>query len=83
MILLDKTFSIIVLDNSSGFESDQIKEFNFKKLLSEFEKPLDLRKIDFHEYPVFGFLFTETSRDKFSELENILRSDLRDYIILK
>lgn len=79
----DKTFSIVVLDNSSGFESDQIKEFNFKKLLSEFEKPIDLRKIDFHEYPVFGFLFTETSKDNFSELEKILRSDLRDYIILK
>lgn len=79
----DKTFSIVVLDNSSGFNSDQIKEFNFKKLLSEFEKPLDLRKIDFHEYPVFGFLFTETCRGNFSELEKILRSDLRDYIILK
>lgn len=79
----DKTFSIVVLDNSSGFDSDQIKEFNFKKLLSEFEKPLDLRKIDFHGYPVFGFLFTETRRGNFSELEKILRSDLRDYIILK
>jgi len=82
-LLNDKTYSIIVLDNSSGFKSHQIKKFNFKKLMSEFEKPLDLRIIDFHEYPVFGFLFTETRRDNFSELEKILRSDLLDYIILK
>jgi len=28
-----------------------------KPYVSDFEKPLVLRKINFHEYPVFGFLF--------------------------
>ena len=75
-----KLFSIIVLDNSSGIGVDKISSFDYEKLLSGFEKPLELRKIDYNEYPVFGFLFTETREDNFAELKNILNSDLLEFI---
>ena len=73
-------YSVVVLDNSTGIEIGKIKSFDYDKLLTKFKKPLELRKIDFQEYPVFGFLFTETAEDNFVELKNILDSDLRDYI---
>lgn len=75
-----KLFSIIVLDNTTGVEGKNITSFDYQKLLSTFEKPLDLRKIDYKEHPVFGFLFTETKEEHFSELEFILGSDLKEYI---
>jgi len=75
-----KLYSIIVLDNSTGIEGNQIKAFNYDLLLSNFEKPLELRQIDYKEYPVFGFLFTETKEDNFYELERILKSDLKEFI---
>ena len=75
-----KLYCIIVLDNATGIEGDLITGFNYDLLLSQFEKPLELRKIDYREYPVFGFLFTETAEDNFSELENILKSDLKEFI---
>jgi len=75
-----KLFSIIVLDNSTGIDVDEITSFNYKKLLSNFEKPIELRKIDYKKYPVFGFLFTETREDNFIELKNILDSDLNEFI---
>ncbi len=75
-----KLYSIIVLDNSTGIEAEQIVTFNYDLLLSGFEKPLELRKIDYKEYPVFGFLFTETREEHFFELERILKSDLKEYI---
>jgi ATP-grasp domain-containing protein len=78
-----KLFSIIVLDNSSGIDIDKIKSFDFEKLLSRFEKPLELRKIDYKKYSVFGFLFTETREDNFIELKNILDSDLNEFISIK
>ena len=77
----DRLFSIIVLDNSTGISSDKIKSFNYDKLLSCFEKPLDLRKIDYKEHSVFGFLFTETQKNNMGELSNILHSDLKEYIV--
>ena len=75
-----KLFSIIVLDNSTGVDTKNIRLFNYEKLLSQFEKPLELRKIDYKQYPVFGFLFTETREDNYSELKDILDSDLNEFI---
>jgi hypothetical protein len=75
-----KLYSIIVLDNTTGIAGDLIAEFDYDLLLSQFENPLDLRKINYKEYPVFGFLFTETTEDNFSELASILKSDLKEFI---
>ncbi len=75
-----KLFSLVVLDNSTGKESAEITSFDYEKFLSHFEKPIELRKIDYHKYPVFGFLFTETKEDNFAELTNILNSDLNEFI---
>ena len=75
-----KLFSIIVLDNSTGTDINEIKSFDYENLLSCFEKPLELRKIDYKKYPVFGFLFTETREDNFIELKSILDSDLNEFV---
>ncbi len=75
-----KLFSLIVLDNSTGTKGEEISSFDYEKLLSTFEKPLELRKINYSQYPVFGFLFTETQEDNFLELQNILDSDLKQFI---
>jgi len=78
-----KLFSIIVLDNSTGIDVDEITSFNYEKLLSNFEKSIELRKIDYKKYPVFGFLFAETRENNFVELKNILDSDLNEFISTK
>ncbi|MDH3347143.1 MAG: ATP-grasp domain-containing protein [Desulfobulbaceae bacterium] len=75
-----KLFSIIILDNSTGIDGAEILSFDYEKLLSNFEKPLELRKIDYRKYPVFGILFVETRGDNFVELKNILDSDLNEFI---
>jgi hypothetical protein len=76
----DRLFSIVVLDNSTGVDAEKITSFDYEKLLKNFEHPLELRKIDYKKYNVFAFLFTETAENHFSELENILNSDLRAFI---
>ncbi len=78
-----KLYSIIILDNSTGLDPAKIDHFDYQKLLSGFENPLELRKFDFKEYPVFGFLFTETRTENEIELKRILKSDLREFISIK
>jgi len=78
-----KLFSVIVLGNSTGIDVDKIASFNYEKLLLNFEKPIELRKIDYKKYHVFGFLFTETKEDNFIELKNILDSDLNELVVLR
>lgn len=78
-----KLFSIVVLDNATGIHADDIAAFQYDKVLAVFEKPLELRKIDYTAYPVFGFLFTETREEHQNELETILHSTLREFVTLK
>lgn len=75
-----KLFSIIVLNNSTGIDTGKITSFNYEKLLSQFEKPMELRKVDHKTYPLFGFVFAETRADNYTELENILHSDLTEFV---
>jgi len=83
MILKNKdnlNYSMIILDNSTGYKVEEITDFDYNALLKEFSNPLDLRKTDWNEYPVFGILFTESHDDKFDEIINILTSDLKEFV---
>lgn len=77
----DKMYSIILLNNNSGFIASEISHFDFDMLKKDLENILVIRKFDFNKYPAFGMLFTETSEGNKKELKEILNSDLRKYII--
>jgi len=76
-------YNLIVLDNNSGIKETDIESFNYNLLLKDFKKPLNLRKVDYKKYAVFGFLFTETHIGEDAELKNILTSDLKKYITVR
>ncbi len=78
-----KLYSIVVLDNSTDIDTNKIKSFDYEQLYSKFEKVLEFRKVDFKQYPVFAFLFTETREKNFAELEWILKSDLKEFITIE
>jgi hypothetical protein len=76
----DKLYSILVLNNSTGYKASEIKKFDFEKLKTRLEKPLEIRPIDYTKFPLFGFIFTETRADNYDELEYILKSDLTEFV---
>jgi len=76
----DKKFSLVVLNNNSGTPSSNISHFDYSKLAKDFENPILIRPLSIHKFPIFGFVFTETSQDNEEELFNILTSDLKQYI---
>ncbi|MDP3357944.1 MAG: ATP-grasp domain-containing protein [Lutibacter sp.] len=79
----NKKYSLILLDNNSGIPENKIAFFDYDLLLSDFENPMELRKVDFNEYPFFGMVFVETSLGNEKELDQILTSDLKKYIKVK
>ena len=79
----DKSYSVVVLDNNSGYPEEEIESFDIQEIANDFQKILDIREVDFRTYGVFGFLFVETSLGSEEELTRILTSDLRRYIKLK
>ncbi|SEG40398.1 ATP-grasp domain-containing protein [Flavobacterium urumqiense] len=79
----NKTFSVIILDNNSGIIPSDILGFNYSGLAKDFEKPIVIRELDINKYPVFGFAFIESAASNKKELNDILTSDLRKYIVSK
>ncbi|MBI9017997.1 MAG: ATP-grasp domain-containing protein [Phycisphaerae bacterium] len=77
----DYVYSLIVLNNSTGTAGHKINEFDYDSLLANFENPLEIRKINHKEFPLFGFLFTQTHKNNYGEIQNILESDLSEFII--
>ena len=76
----NSTYSIIILNNNSGYSESEITHFDYQSLENDFENVMLMRKLDIKEYPVFGFAFTETSLNNEEELNNILISNLKKYI---
>lgn len=76
-----KLYSLIILDNTTGLTAGQIAAFDYEGVLAQLEKPLELRRIDYRQYPVFGFVFAETQAENFAELDAILKSDLREFVV--
>ncbi|MFO7940047.1 MAG: ATP-grasp domain-containing protein [Bacteroidales bacterium] len=76
-----KNYCIAILDNNSGIPGEEVDQFDYEKLAEDFVRPLEIRRVDFKEYPVFGFVFTETPANKMEEIYRILGSNLREYIL--
>lgn len=76
----DDLYSLIILDNSTQIPSKQILRFDYEKLLKQFSNPLELREIDYKIYSIFGMMYTKSRKEDFAEVENILTSNLREYV---
>ena len=77
----DDVYSIIVLDNTTGVPASQINGFNYSGVGAALSCPLQIRPVDFRKHPVFGFVFARTSAHDMSELENMLNSDLTEFLL--
>jgi hypothetical protein len=78
-----KSFCLVMLNRPTDLNLKDVKAFDYEKLLSNFEKPFELRKVDHEKYGFFGYMFTETIDSNWKEIERILKSDLREYITFK
>jgi hypothetical protein len=78
----NKIFSVIILIIIGNNPFD-ILRFNYSDLAKDFGKPILIRELDINKYPVFGFAFIESAASTTKELNDILTSDLRKYIVAK
>lgn len=78
-----KSFCLVMLNKPADLDLKEVKAFDYEKLLSDFEKPIELRKADHEKRGYFGYMFTETRDSNWEEIQRILKSDLREYITFK
>jgi len=73
-------YALLVLDNSSGVAGTGIKTFDYDRLMSQVAHPLELRKTNFRQFPLFGFLMCRISSGSLNDLDGLLHSDLREFV---
>ena len=73
-----KLYSLIVLDKKQP--ELPCSQFDYDKLVNDFEHVISLRKVDTKALDIFGFVFVETSVENEKELDLILHSDLMEYM---
>ena len=71
----NKIYTMIVLNKP--VPEPKFNDFNYDALCAKFEKVLCLRKMNWRERSIFGFLYTETQNPR--ELEFIVNSDLTEF----
>lgn len=76
----DTVTSVVIADVASGVDPAAVTGVDYDAFLARFSRPLELRRIDWREYPVFAFLFAEHAPDALDELDPVLCSDLREYL---
>ena len=77
-------YSIIILENSTGVRGSDIIGFDYDRVVEDLGRTeiLEIRKINYREYPIFGILFTRTAPEDYGNIERILGADMRDYLIM-
>lgn len=76
----DKVYAMIIGDLDSSVDCSKIKSVDYDAFKANFSKPLELRKIDYKEYPVFAFVFAEVDAGNMDELKRMLHADFKEYL---
>ncbi len=74
-----KVFSLVLVDFPRGLQIENIQSFDYEAILARFSKVLEVRKIDFHTYPIFAFIFIETLLES-DELEMVLKMNFAQFV---
>jgi hypothetical protein len=73
---------VLVADVAADVDCAAITSVDYEAFTACFSEPLELRRIDVREYPVFAFLFARVPEDDLSEFRVLLHSDLKEFLTL-
>ena len=77
-----KIYAMIVGNVPSDINLRDIKSIDYKKFAKKFRKPLDIRKINYREFPLFAIVFAEFDEKNLAEMNEFLTDDFKDIISL-
>ncbi len=78
----DKLYGMFGIDIPKQLDKSRIR-FNYEKFIAHFSGVLFYVKMDYTKLPMAIYLFAEVQKSRFSEFEEILYSDLSEFIEIK
>ena len=77
-----KIYAMIVGNIPADINLRDIKSIDYNKFAKKFTKPLDIREINYHEFPLFAIVFAEFDENNLAEMNEFLNDDFKDIISL-
>ncbi|MHA1476235.1 MAG: ATP-grasp domain-containing protein [Promethearchaeota archaeon] len=77
-----KIYAMVVGNTPADIKLRDIKSIHYDKFAKKFSKPLDIRKINYHEFPLFAIAFAEFDEKNLNEMNQLLNDDFKDIISL-
>lgn len=79
----DMVCVMVIADVPSDMDRETIASFNYDGFNGMFDNMLELRKIDYTEYPVFAFAFAQMDEAGLAALKKELVNDFSRFVTLK
>jgi hypothetical protein len=77
-----RTTALVVADFPIDIDRTKITSVDYESFEARFSRPLELRRVDYRRFPVFGFLYVEVPENDHSELEAILSADMTEHLAM-
>jgi len=78
-----KIYAMVVGNIPADIKLRDIESIDYEKFANKFSKPLDIRKINYHEFPLFAITFAEFNEKNLNEMKELLNDDFKDIISIK
>lgn len=79
----DEVYAMVIADVPPSMDRHAVQSFDYDGLRDEFEAVMEMRKVDFTEYPVFGFVFARMDEPGLAELKETLKADFGRFVTTK
>ncbi len=76
----DEIFYFTIGDIPNDIDRKNIKKIDFEKYLKNISNPIEIRKIDYIQNPIFAICFAKTKN--IDEIKNILKLNMKNFIEL-
>lgn len=74
----ESIFYIMFSDIPKDMDKSHISEINYDDLIKNISNPIEIRKIDYKQHPIYAIVFAKTKEEK--EINDILNLDIYQYI---
>lgn len=79
----NKRHAFVLGDFPKDIHIQDVKAIDYDVFKQKFAHPLEIREINYNEYPLFSIAFIELPGESFVEMNAIMKDDFRDVIQLK
>ena len=80
---MERKYAMVVGDFPPDIALSEVSGIDYEAFAESFSKPLELRKVNYHDIPLFAIYFVKFDESNEEEFRFALDNDFREFILQK